>query len=111
MLLLGPSIELVENPGQLPASTAEPVAAAGVALQDVGLDQLLEPEGEDRRADAGPLPQLREGERAPAQLPDEPQRPAPPEQVKGAFDCLLGPPLIRISYFMPEEVGNLLLKS
>jgi hypothetical protein len=35
MLLLGPSVELIENPGELAAPAAEPVAPPDVALQDI----------------------------------------------------------------------------
>jgi hypothetical protein len=86
-LVLGPSIELVENPGELPAATAEAVATARISLQHAGVDQLAESSREDRGADPGLLPELREGEGAPAQLPDQPHRPAPAEEVENAFYC------------------------
>src|SRR4030095_14709150 len=80
--LLRPSIELVENPGELPPPSAQPVAPCAVPLGDPGIDQLTKPRREDGGTDPGPLSELREGVGAPAQLPDQPESPAPPEQVK-----------------------------
>src|SRR5262249_52283679 len=84
--LLGPSVELVEDPGQFPAPAAEPVAPARVPFHHPGVEQLRQPRGEDRRADPGPLAELGEGERAPPQLPEQAKGPAPAEQVEGALN-------------------------
>src|SRR3982751_3459965 len=85
-MLLGPSIELVENPGELAAPAAEPVAPAVVPLQDPGREQILEPGGEHRGADPSPLAELGEREGVPPELPDQPKGPAPAEQVQRALN-------------------------
>src|SRR5690349_19513543 len=48
---LGPSVELVEEPRELAAAAAEPIAPARVPLQDPRLDQLPQPSGKHGRAD------------------------------------------------------------
>src|SRR5262245_4662881 len=85
MSVLGPSIELVENPGELAAPAGEPIAAAGIAVQNARIDELSQPGGQDRRADPGAFAQLGEGVGVPAELPDHPQRPAPAEEVKNGL--------------------------
>src|SRR6266550_6886738 len=50
--LLGPSVELVENPGELTSPAAEAIAPPAVALHDPRSSQLRKPRGEDRRTDS-----------------------------------------------------------
>src|SRR4051812_18515736 len=86
MMLLGPSVELVEDPGELAAAAAEAVARRAVALHHPRPGELAKPRREDGGTAPGALAKVGEGQGAPPQLPDQPQGPAPAEQVQDAFD-------------------------
>src|SRR4051794_5784394 len=84
-MLLGPSVEVVEDPRELAAAATQAIAAAGIALQHSGVDEFPQPGGENRGADSGALAQLGEGARAPSDLPDQPECPPPSEQLQNAL--------------------------
>src|ERR671914_635987 len=79
---LGPAVQLEEDPTQLAARRRQPVATAISALEDTRGLQLAHSLGEHRGADAGPAAKLGEAEGIAAELPDDPQRPAPAQQVE-----------------------------
>ena len=85
-MLLGPSVEVVENSRQLATRAAQSVAGAAVLLDHAGIPELRETGREDRRADRGPPPQVREGQGIPTELPDQAQGPAPAEQLQSILN-------------------------